>query len=146
MSNVDYLDKASLIFMGLLLLAGTVMACWGVLGFIEYIFGTTILMPLQNPTFPPGTQFVHWLLITISGFVFLIGYFTKWKYTPISMVAIFTGLATLCSIETFDFMTNESRYVDFFRELFWYIVISVYLLRSNRMRKHFGRLNVVEYG
>ncbi len=120
------------------------MAGWGILGFLEYIFGITVLIPLQNPTFPPGTQFVHWLLITVSGFVFLIGFFTRWKYTPISMLVIFSGLATLCAIETLDFMKNESRYIDFSRELAWYIVISIYLLRSKRMKGHFGAISIVK--
>lgn len=136
--------QVSIIFSYLLLLAATVMLSWGVLGFLEYFFEIAFLVPLQNPTFPKGTQFIHWFIITSSGGVYLMGYFTKWKYTPLAMIVIYAMLATMCFIQTFDFMTNASRYTDFVRECIFYVVISVYLLRSQRMQKHFGRIEVMK--
>ncbi len=140
------MDRLSQGFSYLMLLAATVMLGWGVLGFVEYFTGAALLMPLQNPTFPPGTQFVHWLLIATSGAVFLAGYAARWRYTPIAMMVLFAALATLCAIQTFDFMENPSRYGDFARECTYYVLMSIYLVRSKRMRAHFGEIKVVPPG
>lgn len=136
------MKHVSTIFSHLLLLAAVVMLSWGILGFLEYFSEIALLMPLQNSTFPPGTQLLHWFLITLSGSVYLLGYLLKWKYTPMAMIVIYAMMATMCFIQTFDFMTNPSRYTDFVRECIYYVVISVYLLRSRRMQTHFGRLEV----
>lgn len=135
---------ASLAFSYLILLAATILLSWGVLGFLEYLFGVVLLMPLQNPTFPQGTQFIHWLLITTAGATYIVGYLSKWKYTPIAMIVLYGMLATMCFIQTFDFMTNESRYTDFARECFYYIVISIYLVKSKRMQERYGRLEIIQ--
>lgn len=135
---------ASLAFSYLILLAATILLSWGVLGFLEYLFGVVLLMPLQNPTFPQGTQFIHWLLITTAGATYIVGYLSKWKYTPIAMIVLYGMLATMCFIQTFDFMTNESRYTDFARECFYYIVISIYLVKSKRMQERYGRLEITQ--
>ena len=129
----------SLIFSYLLLLGALVMLVWGVLGFLEYLFGFAPFLPLQNPTFPKGTQLLHWLLITSSGAIYLAGYFARWRYTPFAMVVIYAMLATLCAVETFDFMQNPGRYGSFVRECIMYVIISIYLFRSQRMRARFGR-------
>lgn len=128
----------SKIFSYLLLLYAVGMLIWGVLGFIEYLLGLVIIVPLQNPTFPAGTQFVHWTLITACGAIYLYGYFYKWKFTPYAMTTIFAMLATMCTIQTFDFMTEEWRYQSYVNEIIMYILISYYLFRSKLMRLHFG--------
>ena len=129
-------------FSYLLILAATVMLGWGTLGFLEYFTGLAPLVPLQNATFPGGTQFIHWLLITLSGSVFLTGYVLRWRYTPLAMIVLYAALATLCAIETFDFMKNPSRYGDFARECAYYVLISIYLVRSRRMRERFGQVMI----
>lgn len=131
-------------FSYLIILASTIMLGWGVLGFLEYFTGLAPLLPLQNPTFPSGTQFIHWFVITLSGGTFLAGYFSRWRYTPVAMIVLFASLATLCAVQTFDFMENESRFADFARECAYYVIISIYLFRSKRMRDHFGRIIVLE--
>ena len=136
------LNRLSQGFSYLLILAASVLLGWGVLGFLEYFTGWAPLMPLQNATFPSGTQFIHWLLITLAGSVFLTGYFLRWSYTPVAMMVLYAALATLCAIETLDFMENPSRYTDFVRECIYYILISIYLVRSTRMRKRFGRITI----
>lgn len=138
----DVLGRLSQGFSYLMLLAATVMLGWGVLGFLEYFTGLAPLMPLQNPTFPSGTQFVHWTLITLSGGTLLAGYISRWSYTPVAMIVLFASLATLCAIQTFDFMENPSRYTDYMRECIYYIIMSVYLFRSQRMRDRFGEITI----
>ncbi len=130
-------------FSYLMIFAASVMLGWGTLGFLEYFTGLAPLMPLQNSTFPSGTQFVHWLLITLSGSTFLIGYFSRWRYTPVAMIVMYASLATMCSIQTFDFMENPSRYADFARECAYYVIMSIYLFRSDRMRERFGRITII---
>ncbi len=133
------MNHVSRIFSYLLVVAALVMAGWGTLGFIEYFSGKALLMPLQNPNFPSGTQFLHWLIISISGYTLLFGYFLRWKYTPNVMVVIFACLATMCFIQTFDFMTREDRYSAYAREVTYYVIFSIYLFKSKLMKKHFGR-------
>ena len=138
------MKQVSTVFSYLLLIVAIIMLSWGILGFFEYFWGLAPLMKLQNPTFPKGTQFLHWVLITLTGSVYIVGYFSKWKYTPLAMIVIYAMLATMCFIQTFDFMTNPSRYADFVRECIYYVIISVYLIRSQRMRSHFGRLEIIK--
>ncbi|MDE0097626.1 MAG: hypothetical protein OXN16_08450 [Gammaproteobacteria bacterium] len=138
----DILNRLSQGFSCLIVVASMVMLGWGLLGFLEYFTGLAPLMPLQNATFPGGTQFVHWLLITLSGGTFLAGYSARWGYTPIAMIVLFASLATLCAVETFDFMENESRYADFVRECIYYVITSIFLFRSKRMRDRFGKITI----
>ena len=65
---------------------------------------------------------MHFVAIFSSGAVFLTGYFTRWHGTPLAMVVCFTALASLCSIETLDFLTNSDRYIRFAQEVFYYVV------------------------
>lgn len=136
------LDRVSQVFSYLIVLASAVMLGWGLLGFLEYFTGWAPLIPLQNPTFPVGMQTLHWILITASGATFLLGYFLRWSYTPFAMLVIFTALATMCSVQTFDMLESPDRYRNFVQECVNYVVISVYLLRSRRMRDRFGRITI----
>lgn len=128
----------SMVFSYLMVVAAVVMAGWGILGFIEY-FTNLAVIRLQNPNFPSGTQFIHWFLISLSGLTFLFGYFGRWKYTPNTMLVVYACLATMCFIQTFDFMTRDDRYVSYAREVIYYVVFTIYLFKSERMQKHFGR-------
>lgn len=131
------LNIISLIYSYLLLASAVVFCFWGTAGFIEYFTGQQIIIPLQNPNFPMGTQFIHWFLITLKGFVFLIGYLKRWQYTPHVMVLLYACLATMCFIQTIDFMTREDRYTSYATELISYTIASLYLFKSKRMQKHF---------
>ena len=132
--------RISLYYSYLLIVGAFGMTAWGLAGFIEYLTGVTVVIPLQNENFPPGTQFIHWLLITLSGTVFLFGYFTRWKYTPNAKVVIYACLATMCFIQTFDFMTREDRYISYAIEVTNYIVVSIYLFKSKLMQERFRRI------
>ena len=132
--------KTLSIMFSYLLVAGAVgMSLWGILGFAEYFSGNTFIVPLQSPTFPKGTQFIHWFLITLSGIVYLAGYFRRWKITPNLMITIYACMATMCFIQTFDFMVRPDRYVSFVIECINYILISTYLFKSERMKNVFQR-------
>ncbi|WP_171179980.1 hypothetical protein [Ruegeria sp. HKCCD8929] len=138
-----FVNMSSQAFSYLIVIAAAVMLGWGLLGFLEYFTGLAPLMPLQNPTFPGGTQTVHWVLITLSGATFLAGFFLRWRYTPVAMLVLFASLATMCAIQTFDFLENPDRYRNFAHECINYVVISIYLFRSERMRERFGQITSV---
>jgi len=128
----------SKIYMSLLLFASIGMLIWGIAGFFEYFTGIVPFIHLQNAAYPDGLQFVHWLLITVSGGVFLCGYFTRWKWTPVAMVTMYSNLAVLCTIQTFDFMSEQWGYTQYFVEMISYMVHSSYLLFSSLSKKRFG--------
>ena len=136
------MEKLSKTFSYFLILYSAIMLSWGILGFIEFFTQAVVIVPLQNPTFPAGTQFIHWLLITLSGATYLYGYFSRWPYTPLAMPLLFSMLASMCFIQTFDFMIAPSRYIAFATECSMYIGISAYLLRSQLMQKRFGKLQI----
>ncbi len=73
------MNHVSRLFSYLMVFAALVMAVWGTLGFIEYFTGHAVLVPLQNANFPSGTQFLHWLVISVAGFTLLIGYISTAK-------------------------------------------------------------------
>lgn len=133
------MNRLSKIFSNLLILYFVFMFLWGLLGFLEYFTGVPFIVELQNPTFPAGTQFLHWLLISMTGATYLIGYCLRWAYTPQAMVVLFAMLASMCFIQTFDFMTSPNRYWAYAVECSLYLILSTYLLRSQRMQKRFVR-------
>ncbi len=133
------MKNLSRIFTYILLAFATGMFIWGVLGFLEYFTGLAPVANFQNSQFPKGTQFFHWLLITASGGTLLFGYLLRWKHTPFAMVVLFGMLATLCAIETFDFMIEPWRYRSFVTEVIMYIVMSTFLLKSSYIKEHFRR-------
>ncbi|MDP5220802.1 hypothetical protein Q5Y75_26810 [Ruegeria sp. 2205SS24-7] len=135
-----FMERLSQGFEYLIVLASAIMLGWGLLGFLEYFTGLAPLMPLQNATFPLGMQTLHWILITASGATFLAGYVLRWSFTPIAMLVIFTALATMCAVQTFDMLENPDRYQNFAQECVNYIIISIYLFRSKRMGDRFGRI------
>ncbi len=132
---MQFLSKTYLL---LLLLSAIGMLIWGLAGFFEYFTGITPFIPLQNAAYPSGVQFVHWLLISISGGAFLIGYVLEWKWTPFAMVLLYSNLAVLCTIQTFDFMSEQWGYTQYFTEIILYCVHSSFLLFSKTSQSHFG--------
>ena len=142
---IDQLDAAyfrvmqllSKIYMTVLLLWAIGMLIWGLAGFFEYFTGTEPLVKLQNDAYPGGVQFVHWLLISITGGVFLFGYLAKWKWTPFAIVLLFSNLAVLCTIQTFDFMSEQWDFRAYFVEMISYVIHSAFLLFSTLSKSRF---------
>jgi len=128
---------SSLMIFGIIAIAAFLLV-WGVLGMFEYVTGTPAVVLLQHPAYPAGLQFLQWTLLIAFGASFLIGYATRWPYTPLAVIVTFAMLAAMCFIQTFDFLTNDFRYLAFVMECIAYVVISIYLLRSERMRLRFG--------
>jgi hypothetical protein len=125
------------VLMVVLLIWTMVMLAWGLGGFFEYFTRIKPLIQLQNAAYPDAVQFVHWLLITLTGGTFVFGYFLKWKWTPYVMVMLFSNLAVLCTIQTFDFMSDQWSYTAYSTEIILYVLLSAFLLISSLSKSHF---------
>lgn len=125
-------------YMGLLLVATIGMLVWGVAGFFEYFTEITPFIKLQNDAYPSAVQFMHWFLITTTGTTFFFGYFMRWKWTPFAMVMLFSNLAVLCTIQTFDFMSAQWSFSAYFTEMISYVVHSAFLLFSSLSKSRFN--------
>ncbi len=129
---------ASKTYLILLVIWSVVMLVWGLAGFFEYFTGINKpFIELQNKAYPNGVQFVHWLLISLAGGTFLIGYLTHWNATPFAMLILFSNLAILCTIETFDFMSEQWSLKAYITELIFYLATSLFLLNSAVSKSHF---------
>jgi hypothetical protein len=129
---------ASKIYFVLLLIYAIIMLVWGLAGFFEYFSGVKPIIKLQNSAYPSGVQFVHWLLISLTGGTFLIGYWMQWNSTPYAMILLFSNLAVLCTIETFDFMSDQWSLKAYITELIFYVVSSLFLLYAEVSKAHFA--------
>ncbi len=124
----------------LLVLIFTALTVWGWLGLVEY-FIPAAKLGLQNAKFPTGLQFLHFASILGAGTIFLVGYFTRWRHTPFAMVILFVVMATLCFVETVDFMAfgkGPTRFLVMSLEYGVYLGLSVYFLRSATMQQRFS--------
>lgn len=127
----------SKVYMTLLLIGAIGMLIWGLAGFFEYFTEIKPFIKLQNSVYPSGVQFVHWFLITLSGGTFVLGYLSKWKWTPFVMVLLFSNLAVLCTIQTFDFMSEQWNFSAYITEMLSYVIHSTFLLVSPLSKTHF---------
>ncbi|MCB1755801.1 MAG: hypothetical protein KDJ38_09775 [Gammaproteobacteria bacterium] len=126
-------------FIYILLTIKGMLLVWGILGFIEY-FVPTAAFGLQDSNFPAGVQFLHWLLISLTGIIFIFGYLKRWRYTAFATITMYATLATLCFVETVDFNAfggGDRRFIIMAVEYILYIILSTYLLRSKQVRLRF---------
>lgn len=130
------------LFPYLLLAVSALLLVWGVLGFVEY-FAPSVGFGLQDPGFPRGTQFLHWLLLLLTGAIFVVGFVVRWTQTPYATITMYATLATLCFVETVDFGAfggGPERFLFMTAEYVAYIALSAYLLRSQHIAERFGTL------
>ena len=124
----------------LLVLVKAALLVWGALGLVEYLV-PSLAVGLQNPNFPPGTQLLHWILILLTGLIFLLGFALRWIYTPFATITMYATLATLCFIETVDFQAfggGVTRYYVMSAEYLLYLALSAYLLSSAQIQARFS--------
>lgn len=124
----------------ILVLVKAALVAWGGLGLAEYL-DPSVAVGLQNPNFPAGTQLLHWILLLLTGSVFLLGFALRWRYTPFATITLYATLATLCFIETVDFRAfgdGVQRYYVMAAEYLLYIVLCAYLLSSSLIRARFS--------
>ena len=111
---------------------------WSTGGMIELISSKVPWTPYTNLDFPKWLLPIHWGSVIITSIGFLIGYFTGWSKTPEFMLASYTMLFTICVIETFGFMTSQTRYFAMVTELVTYTVILTLLFKNKYFVDYFA--------
>ncbi|WP_420406971.1 hypothetical protein [Hoeflea sp.] len=134
---MDTLDK----FLPKALLAiSAALLVWGILGLLEYVF-PPLALGLQNESFPPGLQFLHFLALVLTGAIYVFGYLRRWPHTPHATITMYAVLATLCFVETIDFGAfggGAAGIAIMLCEFALYIGLSAYLIRSPAIGHRFG--------
>lgn len=116
-------------FIYVLVIAKGMLILWGLLGFVEY-FAPSVAFGLQDSNFPQGVQFLHWLLILLTGSIFIVGFLLRWRHTPYATITMYATLATLCFVETVDFNAfggGTKRFFIMTVEYVLYIALSLYI-------------------
>ncbi|MFN3999423.1 MAG: hypothetical protein ACK4HU_16485 [Algoriphagus sp.] len=111
---------------------------WSTGGIIELVSTKVLWTPYTNIDFPKWLLPIHFGSVMITSIGFLIGYFTGWSKTPEFMLAAYTMLFTICVIETFGFMTSQTRYLAMVIELVTYIVILALLFKHKYFVNYFA--------
>lgn len=122
----------------LLLLIHIFLLLWSTGGMIEMISTKVPWTPYTNLDFPRWLLPIHWGSVIITSIGFLFGYLTAWSKTPEFMLAAYTMLFTICVIETFGFMTSQTKYVAMTAELGTYTVILLLLYKHKYFVEYFG--------
>ena len=122
----------------LLVLIHIFLLLWSTGGMIELISSKVPWTPYTNLDFPKWLLPIHWGSVIITSVGFLFGYFTGWSKTPEFMLATYTMLFTICVIETFGFMTSQTKYFAMVAELVTYTFILVILFKHKYFVDYFG--------
>lgn len=127
-------------FTGIILfLIHLVLFCWSVGGFLETILPEVFWKPFTNTAFPDWLLILHWSSILFASAVFIYGYSTHWRKTPMLMTAGYIFMSIVCVIETFGYMTSDTKYIAMATELLAYIIILLLLYRTTYFLKYFGK-------
>lgn len=111
---------------------------WSVGGMFEWLLPAVPWMAYSNDEFPRLLLFFHWSVVIFASTGFLYGYFTRWHATPDFMIIGYGLMAVICVIETFGYMTNETKYLAMGLEFTAYIII-IFILRHGDFRAlHFN--------
>lgn len=122
----------TLIFLHIILLV------WSVGGFFEMILSKVPWKPFTNPEFPKWVLIIHWSSVLLASVSFIYGYFTQWSKTPYVMAFAYGLMALVCAIETFGYMTNETKYLAMGLEYLAYTLILLLLFKSKYFIGHFN--------
>lgn len=127
-------QDSSKAFVAVLLIVHGFLACWAIVGFIEWFSPAPPWPRVSNELFPREILFLQWLLTLAAGSVFITGYASGWRHTPTAMLGIYSSMATLCAVETFGYMIGELRFVAMLLEYVAYAGILVFLFQSRLFR------------
>ena len=111
---------------------------WAAGGAIEMTSSNLPWTPYTNPDFPRWLLPIHWGSVIITSLGFLFGYFTGWSKTPEFLLAAYTMLFTICVIETFGFMTSQTKYIAMGAELVTYTIILSLLFKHEYFVDYFS--------
>lgn len=114
------------------------LGIWSIGGFIEMVFDNVPWKPFTNPEFPKWLLLFHWGSILFASVSFCYGYLTHWPKTPLFMLVAYALMALVCAVETFGFMTNDSKYLAMAAEYSAYIFILFLLYKSDYFIDYFN--------
>lgn len=115
----------------LLLVIHLLLAVWAVVGFIEFFWAQPLWGRVSNPLFPGPVLFLQWALTLTAALVFIGGYFLRWPFTPQTMAVVYGAMASLCAVQTFSYMQNDSRFVAMGLEYLAYAAILAFLFQTS---------------
>jgi len=111
---------------------------WSAGGAIEMLSAKVPWTPYTNLDFPEWLLPLHWGSVLVTSTGFLYGYFTRWSKTPEFMFGAYLMLSVICIIETFGFMTSQTKYLAMASELVTYTVILLFLFKHKYFIEYFG--------
>ncbi len=111
---------------------------WSAGGMVELIFTKVPWTSYTNTDFPKWLLPIHWGSVLIASIGFILGYFTHWSKTPEFMLSAYTMLFTICVIETFGFMTSQTKYYAMIAELITYTIIILLLFNHKYFMERFA--------
>lgn len=94
--------------------------------------------PFTNPLFPNWLLLIHWGSILFASVSFSYGYLTHWPKTPLFMSVAYALMALVCVVETFGYMTSDSKYLAMAAEYTAYIFILFLLYKSDYFINYFN--------
>lgn len=106
------------------------IAVWALVGFVEWFWAEPPWNRVSNTLFPRHILFLQWTLTLTAGTVFIIGYVLRWQYTPIAMACVYAAMASLCAVETFEYMESDFRFITMGLEYLAYTGILFFLFRA----------------
>lgn len=120
-----------------LLVVHVVLLFWAIGGFLEMFLPEVFWHRFTNPDFPDWLLFIHWGSVLFSSATFIFGYLTHWKKTPQLMIVAYLLMALVCVVETFGYMTSDTKYLAMIIEFTTYILILLVLYKTEYFKKHF---------
>lgn len=112
---------------------------WAVIGFLELAIPEPPWDRLSNVLFSESMLLWQWSIVSIGALVFLIGFYTRWVWTPLLLACMYMLMAITCTYQTFFILEHESRFTEMIIEFIEYAVILAFLFGAPGMRAHFGK-------
>lgn len=114
-----------------------VLWLWALVGLIEWLVGPLFWMPISNPELPRNILLLQWILCLAVPTILFVGFATRWHLTPVAAVVGYALMAMLCAVETFGYMTNESRFLAIAIEYTTYIIFGLLLFQHGYFKERF---------
>lgn len=114
------------------------LGVWSLGGFIEMLLDDVPWSPFTNPQFPNWLLLFHWGSVLFASVSFCYGYLTHWPKTPLYMSVAYALMALVCVVETFGYMTSDSKYLAMAAEYAAYIFILFLLYKSDYFIDYFN--------
>jgi hypothetical protein len=112
---------------------------WALGGVFEMVLPKVLWKPYTNPDFPAWVLVKHWSSVLFASITFLYGYLTHWSKTPQIMVVAYALMALVCVIETFWYITSNTKYLAMIAEFVTYIAILLLLFRNSYFVEYFNK-------